>query len=99
MPGPKTESVGLFDLQPHLYRYWLNPKVDDPEQFDEEVREICDLYATANEQLEQKCHLSSTDEMSGIRTLERKAMMKSIIIRCKSYNRFIFTIKMFKSAD
>ena len=65
-------------MQPHLYRYWLNPKVDDPEQFDEEVREICDLYAIANEQLEQKCHLNSIDEMSGIQALERKAPTKSM---------------------
>ena len=71
-------TILLFDRSKGFeYHVWdSTPKVDDPEQFDEEVREICDLYVTVNEQLEQKCHLSSTDDMSGIRTLERKTPTK-----------------------
>ena len=71
-------TILLFDRSKGFeYHVWdSTPKVDDPEQFDEEVREICDLYVTVNEQLEQKCHLSSTDEISGIQALERKALTK-----------------------
>ena len=65
-----------FDLKPHLHRYWLNPDVEDPETRNDEIREICDLYAPAGELLVVGCHLLSTDEMTGGQALERKAATK-----------------------
>ncbi len=35
------------DLKPHQSRYWLNPKIEDPQQFNQEVKTICDLYHEA----------------------------------------------------
>lgn len=42
-------SVGRFlqqaDLKPHLSRYWLNrDPLQDPEEFNHEVKVVCDLY-------------------------------------------------------
>jgi hypothetical protein len=60
-------------LKPHLIRYWLNhQREQDPEQFDEEVKEVCGLYAQAQELHEQGVHLISNDEKTGIQALERK---------------------------
>jgi hypothetical protein len=51
----------------------LHPKVDDPLEFIEQVEEICELYAQAQELHEQGVHLLSTDEMTSIQALERAA--------------------------
>jgi hypothetical protein len=59
-------------LQPHLWRYWLNnQRPENPEQFDEEVKTVCDLYAAAPELHQQGIHVISTDEKTGIQALER----------------------------
>jgi hypothetical protein len=60
-------------LQPHRSRYWLNNKRhEDPEQFDHEVKTVCDLYAAAPELHAAGVHLMSSDEKTGIQALERK---------------------------
>lgn len=68
-------SVGRFlkeaTLQPHLVRYWLNAKIDDPLKFKKQVKYICELHQEAKSLLEQGIHLISTDEMTGIQALER----------------------------
>jgi len=56
-----------------LSRYWLHPKIDDPFEFVEQVEEICDLYAQAQQLHEQGVHVVSSDEMTGIQALERAA--------------------------
>ena len=53
-----VRSVGRFleeaDLKPHIYRYWLNnDRESNPEQFDESVRTICDLYKKAPQRLRE----------------------------------------------
>jgi transposase len=58
-------------LQPHRHSYWLNPKIDDPFKFKEQVKYICELHQNALTLLEQGIHLISTDEMTGIQALER----------------------------
>ena len=60
-------------MKPHQSRYWLtNKRAEDPEQFDAEVKEVCDLYEQAAELTDQGTHLMSTDEKTGIQALERK---------------------------
>jgi transposase len=60
------------DLKPHLSRYWLHATPDDPEVFDEEVKNICDLYQQVPELHQQGILVVSTDEKTGIQALERK---------------------------
>lgn len=60
------------DLKPHLSRYWLNANPDDPEEFAEEVENVCDLYAQTPELHAQGISVVSTDEKTGIQALERK---------------------------
>ena len=62
----------MADLKPHLSRYWLNnDRAEDPEQFDETVKTVCELYAQAPQLHEQGVHVMSTDEKTGIQALER----------------------------
>jgi transposase len=60
-------------LKPHHSRYWLTPRVDDPEAFAQQVQTICGLYAAAPALHAQGVHVVSTDEMTGIQALERAA--------------------------
>jgi hypothetical protein len=67
-------------LKPHQSRYWLNNKRhENPDQFDAEVKEICDLYQQAADLAKQGTHLMSTDEKTGIQALERKHPTKPMI--------------------
>jgi hypothetical protein len=67
-------------LKPHRWRYWLNNERDDnPEQFDEAVKTICDLYAAAPQLHEQGIHVACTDEKTGIQALERACPDKPMI--------------------
>jgi transposase len=58
-------------LKPHHSRYWLTPRVGDPEAFAQQVQAVCALYAAAPTLHEQGVHVVSTDEMTGIQALER----------------------------
>ena len=75
-----ARTVGRFlneaDLKPHQSRYWLNPKIEDPEQFNQEVKIICDLYQDAPELAKKGVIVVSTDEKTGIQALERRALTK-----------------------
>lgn len=69
-------SVGRFldeaDLKPHLSRYWLNAKPDDPETFAKETKTVCDVYHQAPQLHQEGVSIVSTDEKTGIQALERK---------------------------
>jgi transposase len=59
-------------LKPHQSRYWLNhDRAADPQQFDPDVRTICELYHHAQELHEHGVHIVSTDEKTGIQANER----------------------------
>ncbi len=59
-------------MKPHQCRYWLNnDRVEDPESFDAQVREVCELYGQAPVLQEQGVQGRSTDEKPGIQALER----------------------------
>ena len=62
----------MADLKPHMSRYWLNNERDkDPETFDRDVQNICQIYQQAQELEKRGIHLVSTDEKTGIQALER----------------------------
>lgn len=79
-PGISARQVWRFlqqaDLQPHRSRYWLNPKIDDQEEFEQTVRSICALYHDAKELSAEGTHLVSVDEKTSIQALERVAPTK-----------------------
>ena len=60
------------DLKPHLSRYWLNPTIEDPEQFAANVQQVSDLYRDAPALADQGIHVHSCDEMTGISAREQK---------------------------
>ena len=62
--------LGEADLKPHQIRYWLTRS--DDEQFDDKVKDICEVYLSAPERAKLGERTLSTDEMSGIQALERK---------------------------
>ena len=62
-------------LKPHLSRYWLNANPEDPDVFEQQVRDVCELYAQAEQLHADGIHLMSTDEKTGIQALERNHPM------------------------
>ena len=58
-------------LQPHRSRYWLNAEPEDPEVFNQQVQDVCNLYQQAPELFNEGTHVISTDEMTGIPAWER----------------------------
>jgi len=75
-------SVGRFldeaDLKPHLSRYWLNAKPDDPETFAKEIKTVCDVYHQAPQLHQEGVSIVSTDEKTGIQALARKQPTKPV---------------------
>lgn len=49
----------------------MNANYDDPETFNRQISEVCDVYAMAPSAHENGVHIVSTDEMTGIQALER----------------------------
>ncbi len=49
----------------------MNANYDDPETFNQQINEVCDVYAMAPSAHENGVHVVSTDEMTGIQALER----------------------------
>jgi transposase len=76
-------SVGRFlnqaDLKPHQVEHWLNAPERDSEEFHEQVKTICELYAQAPQLHAQGVHVISTDEKTGIQALERAAPTKPML--------------------
>jgi transposase len=48
----------------------LNPKIEDPERFEEEVRAVCGLYHKASDLSDQHVYVLCTDEKTGIQAKE-----------------------------
>ncbi len=69
------DSVGRFlrdaRIKPHKTRYWLNAEYEDEEQFEGNVRSVCDAYRQASELYKQGIHTVCNDEKTGIQALER----------------------------
>ena len=75
-----SRQVGRFlkeaDLKPHLSKYWLNPKIDDPAEYKKEVAETCQIYAKASELHAEGTRVVSTDEKTCIQAIERCAVTR-----------------------
>ena len=76
-PGISERQVQRFldqaDLKPHKSQYWLNPKIDDREEYVQQAKEICDHYLQARSSNEKDVHRISTDEKTSIQARRRKA--------------------------
>ncbi len=79
-PGISSRQVQRFldqaDLRPHRSEYWLNPRIDDREEYEDQAKNLCDLYRQAKSLAKKAIHLISTDEKTGIQALERLAETK-----------------------
>ncbi len=62
-------------MRPHRFRYWLNSP-DDPVEFAERSRIVCDIYKQTPRLNEEGVHVVSVDEKTGIQALERIAPEK-----------------------
>jgi len=75
-------SVGRIldeaDLKPHLSRYWLNAEPGNMDEFNADMKTVCDLYPQARQLYEEGKHMVSTDEKTGIQALERKYPTKQM---------------------
>lgn len=78
-----TRSVSRFlkeaDLKPHRHKVWLNPKIEDPETHQKEVKQVCDVYQSAESLDNKGTHVISMDEKTGIQATEHaqpKQLMK-----------------------
>ena len=60
-------------MSPHRSRYWLNAKIDDPEEAERAIENVCQTYFDAAENEAKGIHTICTDEKSGIQALEREA--------------------------
>lgn len=56
------------DIRPHKMRYWLNPKIEDQNQFEEEVNQVCQAYLQDSKEADTTVY--SVDEKTGIQALE-----------------------------
>ena len=54
-----------------MSRYWLNPTIDDPDQFKDNVQQVSDLYRDAPALAAEGVHVHSCDEMTGIPAREQ----------------------------
>lgn len=59
-----------LDLKPHRYRMWLNPDIEDEEEYHRQVKLVCDLYKNAETLEKMGIHLICSDEMTGVQALE-----------------------------
>ncbi|OGT43673.1 MAG: hypothetical protein A3F13_08595 [Gammaproteobacteria bacterium RIFCSPHIGHO2_12_FULL_40_19] len=58
---------------------WLHTPIEDEGSFNQNVKDICDLYHAAPELHSQGIHLISCDEKTGIQALERENMHHGLI--------------------
>jgi hypothetical protein len=57
-------------LKPHQRRYWLNPDVEDFEEFQAQVKDICEIYLLAPELADGGVKVYSTDEKMALQAIE-----------------------------
>ena len=48
----------------------MNPNIEDFEEFQERVKEICEIYLSAKELADERVHVYSTDEKMALQALE-----------------------------
>lgn len=70
-----------LDIKVHQYKGWLNSKdkVENPEEFEKNVKEVCKIYETSKELAERGVHVISSDEKTSIQALEHKNVKKLVM--------------------
>ncbi len=53
-------------------KQWIHTPIEDEETFNDEVKQVCDIYANAIDLKESGVHVISCDEKSGMQALERE---------------------------
>ena len=67
----------------------MNANIEDREQFERDVREVCETYQVAEENETEGIHTVSVDEKTGIQALEREAPTKPMLpgrVEKREYN-------------
>jgi hypothetical protein len=65
------------DLKPHRCKSWLNPNIEDFDEFQEQVTSICGIYLNIEELTARGVLVYSTDEKMGIQALEHSTPKKT----------------------
>ena len=76
-----VRQVGRYlnekDLKPHRTKSWLNPDIEDFEEFQAQVQKICDIYLNIDELAARGVLVYSTDEKTGIQAIEHTTLKKT----------------------
>jgi len=51
-------------------RSWLNPNIEDYEEFQKTVKKVCEIYLTSEELAKEGAHIYSTDEKMALQAIE-----------------------------
>lgn len=78
VPSISVAQIGRYlndaALQPHRREMWLNSTEKDPEQFQQQVEQVCQTYQeAAARHARDGTHTVCIDEMTGLQALERAA--------------------------
>jgi hypothetical protein len=78
VPSISVAQIGRYlndaALQPHRREMWLNTTEKDPEQFQQQVEQVCQTYReAAARHARDGTHTVCIDEMTGLQALERAA--------------------------
>ena len=84
VPSISVAQIGRYlkdaALQPHRREMWLNTTEKDPEQFQQQVEQVCQTYQEAAARYARDgTHTVCMDEMTGLQALERAAPDKPAI--------------------
>ena len=60
-------------MSPHRSRYWLHAKIEDPDQCEQQIEKICEVYLEAVDNEADGLHTVSVDEKTGIQALGRES--------------------------
>jgi len=67
-------------LQPHRHKMWINTTEKDPQQFQQQVEQVCQTYQQAEARYEKDgTRTVCIDEMTGLQALERGAPDKDML--------------------
>jgi transposase len=65
------------DLKPHRTKSWLNPDIEDFDEFQKQVESICGIYLNIEELTSRGILVYSTDEKMGIQAIEHSNPKKT----------------------
>lgn len=60
------------EIKPHSVKEWIHTPIENEDEFNATVHNICNLYASASAMHEQNIHVVSTDEKTGMQALDRQ---------------------------